>query len=146
MPTKFCFLFFLTLLVFGLQAQTEKNKKLFWTDTSQTTVYSDTSHFFVTDSFTINLGQFREDVPSKHYKKFKYIGTDSLMIIKAWTNDPHFICGHPQGFLIPGKEYVIRFCFFFKGKIGKFRKGMGFRLSNGESLNFYFTGTILPKP
>lgn len=140
----FRFLLFL-FIGFSSYAQEEKSPKSFWPDTSTAIQFLDTSNFFVTDSFVMRLGSFTENVPSTMYKKFKYIGNDTLLILKAWTNDPHYICGHPKGPLVPEKVYTIRVCFYFKGRLGKFRKGMGFKLSNGEHLNFYFTGTLLPK-
>lgn len=134
----FCLFFvFSSLISFS---QSEKNFRTEWPDTSLSNKFIDTSSLFVCDSFSMNLGHFTENLAPSYSKKVKYIGSDTLYVTKAWTNDPHFICRYPKGKIIPGKIYSLRFCFFFKARRGRFRKGMGLKLSNGESLDFYFSG------
>lgn len=142
----FCkFYLSLVLCIFSLLsfAQKADHSELLPKDSASNFQFLDTSNFFVSDSFSNNLGTLLENKAPKYlFKKIKYIGSDSILILKAWTNDPHFICGHPKEFLVPGKEYKIRICFNFKGHAGPFRKRMGFRFSNGEVLSFYFTGFV----
>lgn len=107
-------------------------------------VYADTLHGIVTDSFSHDLG----DIPmvnNKLVKYFNYTGPDTLFILRTWTGDPHYICDHPKGPIVKGKDYSITVCFWNEGRTGLFHQTMGFELSNGKSIVFVFKGRVLKK-
>lgn len=105
-------------------------------------VFKDTTFSIVTDSLSHDLG----DIPALNnelIKWFKYIGKEPAVIVKAWTNDPHFICEYPKGPLIKGKIYTFTVCFCNQGRLGKLNKEMGFYLSTGERISFIFKGNVV---
>jgi hypothetical protein len=106
-------------------------------------VFKDTLFTIVTDSLSHNLG----DIPpfnNKLVKYFKYIGSESVYITRAWTGDPHFICEYPTSPLIKGEIYSFTVCFSNQGRVGHFNKVMGFNLSSGERISFTFKGNVVP--
>jgi hypothetical protein len=105
---------------------------------------SDTSFSFVTDSFNHNLGKVRW-IDTTITKYFRYIGTDTAIIVQTFTSDPYFICEWPKDKLIPGEVYSFKVCFNFTGKTASFNKAMGFQLANGEKITYTFSGTVIPK-
>jgi len=107
-------------------------------------VFKDTIFSIVTDSLSHDLG----DIPAvnnKLVKWFKYIGKEPVVIVKAWTNDPHFICGYPKEPLINGEIYSFTVCFSNNGRAGHFNKIMGFDLSSGERISFRFKANVISK-
>jgi hypothetical protein len=104
--------------------------------------FKDTLFSIVTDSLSHNLG----DIPAvnnKLVKYFKYIGKESVCIVKAWTSDPHFICEYPNEPLVIGKIYSFSVCFSNNGRVGHFNKVMGFDLSSGERISFRFKANVV---
>lgn len=104
--------------------------------------FKDTLFSIVTDSLSHNLG----DIPAvnnKLVKYFKYIGKESVSIVKAWTSDPHFICEYPIEPLVIGKIYSLTVCFSNNGRLGHFNKVMGFDLSSGERISFRFKANVV---
>lgn len=120
--------------------------KIFWFAKAQAQkpnglIFGDTSALFVCDSFQNNMGLVNPD--NSHFSKaIKYIGPDSIFIVKSYTNDPHFICEYPKGPLTSGHVYLVKFCFFHKNGVGVFNKNMGFILSNNEKVKFRFRGCV----
>lgn len=109
---------------------------------TNTIVFKDTTFSIVTDSLSHDLG----DIPAVNnelVKWFKYIGKEPVVIVKAWTNDPHFICGYPKEPLINGQIYSFTVCFSNNGRIGRFNKIMGFDLSSGERISFRFKANVI---
>jgi len=106
-------------------------------------VFKDTTFSIVTDSLSHDLG----DIPAinnKLVKWFKYIGKEPVIIVKAWTNDPHFICEYPNEPLINGNIYSFTVCFSNHGRVGRLDKLMGFYLSSGERISFRFKANVIP--
>jgi hypothetical protein len=83
------------------------------------------------------------DSPEYLVKHFKYIGKTPILIAKAWTGDPHYICKYPKEMLMPGMTYDFTVCFWFANKQGRLNKVMGFELTNGKRISLIFTGTII---
>lgn len=101
-----------TTLTFG---QSQKSAKILLDTTSIT--FRDTIFNIAFDSTSHNLGNIiptNENENIELVKKFKYLGTDTIYIRKAWTGDPHFICEYPQEPLITNKIYSFTVCFFTK--------------------------------
>ncbi|MEI6349085.1 MAG: hypothetical protein WCP69_14150 [Bacteroidota bacterium] len=112
------------------------------TDNPNSIVFKDTLFSIVTDLLNHNLG----DIPAvnnKLVKYFKYIGKESVCIVKAWTSDPHFICEYPIEPLVIGKIYSFTVCFSNNGRVGHFNKVMGFDLSSGERIYFRFKANVV---
>ncbi|MDD3685763.1 MAG: WG repeat-containing protein [Bacteroidales bacterium] len=109
----------------------------------QSISFKDTCYSFVTDSLTHNLG-FVPQTTGKLYKYFKYVGDEDVIITRAWTGDPHFICDYPQEKLKKNEIYHFTVCFTFIKRPGRFKKMMGFELSNGERISFTFSGIGIP--
>lgn len=131
-----------TIHAFGQIQKSSKNQL----DTSSIT-FRDTIFNIAFDSIKHDLGKIipsNENGNDKLLKHFKYLGTDSIYITKAWTGDPHFICEYPHEILIPNKIYSFTTCFWHEGRKGKMTKVMGFDLSDGNRISFTFTGTYLP--
>jgi hypothetical protein len=117
----------------------------FETDDTVNLVFKDTLFNLVFDAINHDLGSIiPENKNNEVIKYFKYLGTDSLFITKAWTGDPHYICYYPKELLIPNKIYYFKVCFANEGRQGKLNKKMGFNFSNGNTITFKFTGTYLP--
>lgn len=132
--------FFTTLVTYG---QSGKSSKLL-VDTLNMT-FKDTIFNFAFDSIAHNLGNIVPTNENNHLVKyFKYIGTEPILITRAWTGDPHFICEYPREPLIPNKIYSFTICFWHEGRQGKMVKVMGFDLSDSNRILFTFTGTYLP--
>lgn len=134
-------LFFLYFLC-GVQCVSAQNETGKVKDVS-TIIFKDTLSNLAFDSSTTRLyamqkGQYRL------VKYFKYVGDSAVVITKAWTNDPHYICDYPTEPLIPGKVYAFSTCFSFFP--GQFQKRMGFNLSNGEVITLIYKGSVLPSP
>jgi hypothetical protein len=107
--------------------------------------FKDTVFNIVFDSVENNLGYIKPAKGSnKLVKYFKYIGDEPIVITKAWTSDPHYICRYPREPLTPGGIYSFTVCFAHWHKQGKMYKTMGFKLSNGNNIRLRFTGTYLP--
>lgn len=104
--------------------------------------YRDTVDNVATDSFAHNFGRI-PILPKELEKPFQYLGDEPVMINKAWTGDPHFICEYPKDSLVPGQHYKFVVCFYTK-RHGKMAKSMGFRFSNGEMVVFRFLADIAP--
>ena len=76
---------------------------------SSVVVFRDTISNFVFDSTCHDVGIIKSNQKSVLLTKyFKYIGTDTIIIEKAWTTDPHFIYGYPPEPLIPNKIYTFK--------------------------------------
>src|SRR5688572_6079885 len=88
--------------------------------------FNDTQFNIVTDSFTHNFGTI-PPVNQILSKEFRYVGPDTVYIIRAWTGDPHYVCGYPKEPFFKGKRgnETLSFCFSFHNKIGYFHKVMG---------------------
>jgi len=131
---------FTTLVTYG---QSEKSSKL--SEDIINITFKDTVFNFAFDSIAHNLGNI---VPTNEnnrlVKYFKYIGTEPIIITRAWTGDPHYICEYPRESLIPNKIYSFTICFYHQDRQGKMTKVMGFDLSDGNRISFKFTGTYLP--
>lgn len=95
-----------------------------------------------TDSFHHDMGKVSRDFRYL-MKPFRYIGNKTVLITRTWTGDPHFICEFPKTELIKDSTYYLKICFAFEGKQGVFKKDMGFNLTNGESVTFTFSGSVL---
>jgi hypothetical protein len=111
-------------------------------DTS-TIVFKDTVLNFVFDSISHDLGDI---LPENNFivKYFKFIGDEPIIIRRAWTGDPHYICEYPTEPLIPNKIYSFKVCFCHQGRQGKMIKLMGFDLNDYERITLVFKGTYLP--
>jgi len=131
---------FTTVVIYGQGAKTSRHS----IDTLNM-IFKDTIFNFAFDSIDNNLGKI---VPTNEnnrlVKYFKYIGTEPIIITRAWTGDPHFICEYPREPLIPNKFYSFTICFWHQGRQGKMSKLMGFYLSDGNRITLKFTGTYLP--
>lgn len=108
-----------------------------------TILFRDTVEQLAFDSATTRLygmekGTFRL------VKYFKYVGDTPVVITKAWTGDPHYICNYPNEPLMPGEIYSFKTCFSFYP--GLFHKLMGFELSNGKRITLIYKGSVLPSP
>jgi len=137
---KVIILFIILILnAYSASAQHELNKEI---------VFKDTVLNLAFDSLKHDLGKINPDKVGKYLvKHFKYIGTEPLKIVRAWTGDPHYICDYPEEELIPNKVYTYTICFSHKGKAGKMHKQMGFDLSNGKRVFMLIKGEyILQKP
>lgn len=109
-------------------------------------VFRDTVFNIAFDSLENDLGEI-EPQNGLLVKYMKYVGKENIFITRAWTTDPHYICGHPTGPLVPGKVYAIRICFWHQGKEGsKMNKSMGFDLSDGNQVVINFKGSYPPLP
>jgi len=111
---------------------------------NQEVVLKDTVGDFVFDAIIENL----DTVPMRNasmVKYFKYIGSDTVKIERAFTNDPHFICEYPRNIILK-KNFVYPFtiCFWFQSGKGYFHKNMGFTFSNGQRVEFLFNGYVSP--
>ncbi len=103
--------------------------------------FKDTIHTFVLDSAIHRLGKINPDsADRKVIKRFKYIGEEPDVIVRIWTGDPHFICEHPKEPLFKDSIYSFTVCFHHKGKRGKMRKRMGFKLMNDVLIPIIFEG------
>jgi hypothetical protein len=130
---------FTTVVTYG---QVGKSSKLS-VDTLNMT-FKDTVFNFAFDSIAHNLGNIApKNENNRLVKYFKYIGTEPIVITRAWTGDPHFICEYPREPLIPNKIYSFTVCFWHLDRLGKMTKVMGFDLSDGNRVSFMFTGTYL---
>lgn len=110
-------------------------------------VFKDTSGFFVFDSLNINMGLGEASkMRSRYTGHFKYFGADKIQITKAFTGDPHFICNYPREFLVPGKTYSFDICFYHHFNGGKYRKSMGFILSDNSTILIRVSGQYQAKP
>ena len=129
-----------TVLTYGKNG---KSAKILLDSTNIT--FKDTVFNFAFDSISHNLGDI---VPTNEnnrlVKYFKYIGTEPIVITRAWTGDPHFICEYPREPLIPNKIYSFTICFWHQDRQGNMTKIMGFDLSDGNIISFKFTGTYIP--
>ena len=131
---------FTTCVTFG---QDGKSSKLS-ADTLNMT-FKDTVFNFAFDSISHNLGDIVPTYENNRLVKyFKYIGTEPIVINRAWTGDPHYICIYPEEPLIPNKIYSFTICFYHQNRLGKMTKTMGFDLSDGTQIYLTFTGTNLP--
>ena len=111
------------------------------TDTAVQIIFRDTIHDFVFDSLTHDLGEVHGTTNARLVKHFKYIGTDSIYIRRAFSGDPHFICKYPgREILIPHNIYPFTICFWHKGRVGRMHKVMGFNLSDENIIYFRFKG------
>jgi hypothetical protein len=108
-------------------------------------VFADTLLNFVTDSFRHNLGKVPPDNFQRLRKPFKVTGAAPVIIERAWTGDPHYICEYPKEPLYPDKVYWMTVCFAQQGRRGPFKKHMGFTLSDGQTITFVFTGEVVPE-
>ena len=89
----------------------KKLKKVIKNNSSESVdiIFRDTISDFVFDSVYHNVGIAKSDQSSVLVTKhFKYIGTDTLIIQRTRTNDPHFIHSYPQEPLIPNKVYSFK--------------------------------------
>ncbi len=108
-------------------------------------VLKDTVLQFVFDSVHHNLGWINPRKNARVTKHFKYVGTETVSITRAWTGDPHYICNYPKEPLKPNKTYTFSVCFSHKNRAGVMSKQMGFDLSNGQKITFRFTGQYAPQ-
>ncbi len=105
-------------------------------------IIKDTVHGKATESFLLELSNL-DSLPHSIGYNFIYDGPDSVSILRAWTNDPHYICQYPEGILKKGKVYFFKICFARTNAPGLFSKNMGFYLSNGAIVTFVVTGKVL---
>lgn len=104
-------------------------------------VFKDTVYNLAFDSLKHDFGVFNSETAKRRLlKHFKYLGSEPLRIVKAWTGDPHYICDYPKEELIPNKIYTFTICFSHKGREGIMNKQMGFDLSDGNRVFMRFTG------
>ena len=104
-------------------------------------VFRDSLNGWTTDSIDHNIG-IVPPVDIILVKYFKYIGNDTVTIKSAWTGAPHFINSYPLEPLVKGKIYSFTVSFFLAGMNRYFEKAMGFELSNGQRICYYFKGNI----
>lgn len=108
-------------------------------------IYRDTISNMVVDSATNNFGHIPASEDNVRFvKHFKYIGAGAVHIERTWTGDPHYICDHPIGQLVPNRTYSITVCFSHKGRKGTMYAKMGMDLSDGSRISFTFTGNYMP--
>lgn len=102
----------------------------------------DTIYQFVFDSLNHDLGIIDPKIKgTSHVKKyFMYFGNEPMLISRAWTGDPHFICDYPKEPLEKGKLYSFTICFYHQGRGGILKKRMGFTLMNGNRITMNFKG------
>ena len=109
---------------------------------TQNIVLKDTIGDFVFDALVTEMGT----VPQKNsnlVKYFKYIGSDSVIIFRAWTGDPHYICEYPAlQILKKDSIYSFAVCFWHQNRQGQFHKIMGFDFSNGQRVSLVFKGFV----
>ena len=123
-------------LLFSFLCQSQDKIKV-----EEAIVFKDTLNNFVYDSISNNLGKIPFSYESSRLvKHFKYIGKDKIYILKAWAQDPHYICDYPTDILIPNKIYSYTICFYNNGRSGKTQKSMGFNFSDNGSVSFKFFG------
>ena len=93
--------------------------------------------------FYINLGTVKKERISFSFN-FRYTGTDSVIISRSWTTDPHYITRYPHELLVRNKTYNFTALFPFNNYYPgmRLKKQMGFFLSNGEKIVFRFLGEI----
>ncbi len=136
--------FLLTFLIFGIHSAVLGQPKKVDNSRPDTVVFRDTIHFVVADSFAHHFGNI-PPVNQRLTKYLKYIGQDTVVIVRTWTSDPHFICDYTRTPLTYGTVFPITFCFYFQGRGYGFHKVMGFDLSNGSVISFKFQGNIEEK-
>jgi len=108
-----------------------------------TIIFRDTIFEFAFDSLSNNLGEITTmnfNQKSRIVKHFKYLGSDTVFILKAWTTDPHYICDYPKTRLIPNQIYSFKVCFYHQSHGGSMNKSMGFIISNGQNILMRFKG------
>ncbi|MFM2269245.1 MAG: hypothetical protein RL757_2686 [Bacteroidota bacterium] len=137
--------FFLLIFLFlAIESATLGQQKKVDNSRPDTIVFRDTIHFVVADSFAHDFGNV-PPINQRLTKYLKYIGHDTIIIVRAWTGDPHFICDYPRTPLTHGTVFPITFCFYFQSRSHLFRKVMGINLSNGNVISFKFQGNIEEK-
>jgi hypothetical protein len=110
------------------------------------TVFKDTVYNLAFDSLKHDFGFLNAETANRRLvKHFKYLGSEPLRIVKAWTGDPHYICDYPKEELIPNKIYAYTVCFSHKGRKGPMHKQMGFDLSDGNRVFMLFKGNYKPE-
>ena len=93
--------------------------------------FRDTIAMMVFDSTTTRMyGWPSKDV--RMVKYFKYIGDEPIIIVQAYTGDPHFICDFPREPLIKDHIYSFKICFSFHSRGGPFHKQMGLVIVTGK--------------
>lgn len=123
---------------FSNRQETSENER-------QNITLKDTIGNFVFDSLKHNFGEIDPyNYPSQIEKHFKYIGDSLLIITRAWTGDPHFICSYPKEPLEKNKIYSFRICFHHRGRQGILNKKMGFNFSDGTRVSMLFKGNYKP--
>ncbi len=133
---------FLFFIVLSSAKSTFAQKKTFGeVSVLDSIIFRDRINGWTTDSIDHNIGIVPPD-DRLLVKYFKYIGNDTVTITRAWTGDPHFINSYPLEPLVKGKIYSFTVSFFFKGMNRYFEKAMGFELSNGQRICYYFKGNI----
>ncbi len=124
--------FLLTFFVFGLnQANAQKPDSL-----PPIESLTDTVGNFGTDSFVHHFGEVSQFDSRPLYKPMVYIGSDTIHFVRAFTSDPHFICGYPKGPIVPNQVYWIKICMHRMRRVGPSRKTMGLQTNTGERFNF----------
>ncbi len=104
----------------------------------------DIIHNFAIDSIQHNLGNIQYGGTQRITKHFKYLGKDSIRIINIGSNDPHYICDYPSGWLKKDSIYQFEVCFWHKNyNKKKIATQMRFILSNNKKINLRFKGTYL---
>ena len=112
---------------------------------SDNIIFKDTLFNIAFDSITHNLGLIEPtNKNNRVVQHFKYVGTDTIFIARAWTGDPHYICEYPNEPLVPDTIYSYTICFWHKGRQGRMNKRMGFLLSNGNRIILKFKGEYSP--
>jgi len=108
--------------------------------------FKDTSGWLVFDDGIIELDTFDTDTFNTRMKRyFKFIRKEPLVITRAFTSDPHFICNYPKEPLVPGGIYSYSICFYVKGSRGRMHKVMGFDLSDKSKSYIRITGYCLSR-
>jgi hypothetical protein len=77
---------------------------------------------------------------------FKIQGSESAMIQRSFTSDPHFIDCYPKLELTTDSIYYFDVAFSFGSRPGRYQKSMGFEMINGDRFTMKFKGEVLNRP
>jgi hypothetical protein len=138
------FLLFLFLLM-SIFAPGQNQKASDKQKQSANIIFKDTLFNIAFDSVSHDLGMIKPtNENNKLVKYFKNIGRDTIVIARAWSGDPHYICEYPKEPLLPNRIYSFTVCFWHEGRQGNLNKTMGFDFSNGNKVSLKFSGKYLP--
>jgi hypothetical protein len=104
-------------------------------------VFRDTVSCIAFDSISHNLGYIAPvNENNRVVKYFKYLGKEPVVITRAWSPDPHFICDYPREPLLFNHVYSFTTCFWYQGQRGSLSKSVGLDFSDGTKVTFKFNG------